>query len=266
MAVEEYGLVLVDRRGPVALVEMNMPESLNALSPKTMEADLSHVLADLEKDLETRAVVLTGRGRSFSAGAYMGAPLEPRDPRDAERTAAQRLAYGYSFGDFWKNLHNFKKPIIAAVNGYALGGGWKLAFICDMIVVGESAVLGSAEMKLGLTPSPLTGSYLPRMLGKHRAFETFLFSKRFTAQEAFEAGLVNRVVPDDQTVAVALEMAEEIAAMPAVAVAFTKAVMSRAMGLADDYDYARVMASYLSSEDETQSANASARANLRGGK
>src|SRR3954469_7124766 len=103
MAEEEYGLVVVDRRGPVALIELNMPERLNALSPKTMEADLSHALHDLEADLETRAVVLTGRGRSFCAGAMMaGAPLEPRDERDADRTQAQRMAWGYSFGDFWK--------------------------------------------------------------------------------------------------------------------------------------------------------------------
>jgi enoyl-CoA hydratase/carnithine racemase len=260
MAEQDYGTVVVDRRGSVALIELNMPERLNALSPKTMEADLSHALADLQADLETRCVVLTGRGRSFCSGAMMaGAPIEPRDERDVERTQAQRMAWGYSFGDFWKNLHGFKKPIIAAVNGYALGGGWKLAFVCDMIIAGESAVLGSAEMKIGLTPSPLTGAYLPRMLGKHRAFETFLFSKRFTAQEAYELGLVNRVVPDDQLVSTALEWAEEIAALPAVAVAFTKQVLSRAMALDEDYDFARALASYLGSVDETQQAGAAAR-------
>jgi enoyl-CoA hydratase/carnithine racemase len=261
---QEYGLVVVTRLGAVALVELNVPERLNALSPKTMEADLSHALADLGADLETRAVVLTGRGRSFCSGAMMaGGPVEPRDPRDVERTGAQRMAWGYSFGDFWKNINGFKKPLIAAVNGYALGGGWKLAFVCDMIVAGESAVIGSAEMKVGLTPSPLTGSYLPKMLGKHRAFETFLFSKRYTAAEAYELGLVNRVVPDAELVPTALAIAEEIAAMPAVAVAFTKQVMQRAFGMDDDYDYARALASYLGSVDETQAAGMAARAAMQ---
>ena len=257
----DRGSLVLTTSGAVTLIEMNEPERLNPLDPKTVEADLSHALADLQADLDVRAVVLTGRGRSFSSGAYLGPPRPARDERDEARTPAQRLAWGYSFGDFWKNLHGFKKPIIAAVKGYALGGGWKLAFVCDMIVAGESAVFGSAEMKLGLMPSPLTAGYLPKMVGKHRAFELFCLSQRIPAARALELGLVNRVVPDDECVPTALAIAEEIAALPAVAVAFTKQAMSRSMAIDSDYDLDRVMSSYLRTVDETIEASERMRAN-----
>ena len=172
----------------------------------------------------------------------------------------ERIAWGYSFGDFWKNVTGFHKPLIAAVNGYALGGGWKLAFVCDMIVAGESARLGSREMAVGRIPSPLTSQYMPKMLGKHRAFEAFLFSHLFSANEALELGLVNRVVPDDETVPTAIQIAHQIAALPAVAVSFTKQAMNRAFGLTDTYDFERLESTYLQPEPESTSAMAQARA------
>jgi enoyl-CoA hydratase/carnithine racemase len=259
MESTEYGVIVITVDGPVALIELNEPEMLNAEDPKTTEADLSHALWDIQADREIRAAVLTGRGRAFSAGAYMGPPRAARDPRDEGRTLDERMAWGYSFGDFWKNITGFPKPLIAAVNGYALGGGWKLAFVCDMIIAGESARLGSREMMLGLQPSPLTSQYLPKTIGKHRAFETFLFSKVFTATEALEMGLVNRVVPDAECVDTALDVAREIAALPAVAVAFTKAAMNRAFGMNDTYDLERVQSSFLRYVPETQEAMAQAR-------
>jgi enoyl-CoA hydratase/carnithine racemase len=255
----EYGLTCVTVDGDVALLELNEPERLNPEDPRTTEADLSYALRDLDAERDIRAVVLTGRGRSFSAGAYLGPQRPARDSRDEGRTAHERIAWGYSFGDFWKNITGFHKPLIAAVNGYALGGGWKLAFVCDMIVAGESAKLGSREIAVGRHPSPLTSQYLPKMLGKHRAFEAFLFSREFTAREALELGLVNRVVPDDETVPTALEIAHAIAELPAVAVAFTKAAMNRAFGLTDTYDFERLEATYLQFEPESQEAMARAR-------
>src|SRR5262249_59808012 len=168
-----------------------------------------------------RVVGLAGRGRSCSAGAYLGEPKTPRDERDVERTMADRLAWGYSFGDFWKTIHGFKKPIVAAVRGYALGGGWKLAFVCDMIIAGESAVFGSAEMKMGLMPSPMTAQYLPKMVGKHRAFETFALSKWLRADEALALGLVNRVVPDEECLDEAMTIAHQLSELPAGALRFS---------------------------------------------
>jgi enoyl-CoA hydratase len=261
MAADErtVGDLVVRYDGAVAIIEMNDPEHLNPLDPKTVEADMANLLRDLEADLDVRVVVLTGRGRSFSAGAYLGAPKPPRDERDVKRTMADRLAWGYSFGDFWKTIHGFKKPIVAAVRGYALGGGWKLAFVCDMIVAGESAVFGSAEMRMGLMPSPMTAQYLPKMLGKHRAFETFALSKWLNADEALSLGLVNRVVPDDQCLDEAVAIAHELSELPAVALAFTKQAMSRAMGLDENYDLDRVLSSYLHTVEETQAAMVSMR-------
>ena len=263
MKGREFKSIVVTVDGPVATIELNDPEHLNPLDPKTVEAETSRALWSIQADLGIRAVVLTGRGSSFCSGAYIGPPREPSDERDRDRTYPQRLAWGYSFGDFWKTIATFKKPIIAAVNGYALGGGWKLAFVCDMIVAGESAVFGSAEMTVGLTPSPLTAQYLPKMLGKHRAFETFVYSKRFTADEAFALGLVNRVVRDDDCLKVARQLASEIAELPEVAVAFTKQVMNRAFGLDSDYDYERIMAAYLQMVPETQQEREKVKARLR---
>jgi enoyl-CoA hydratase len=244
-------LVVVTRHGSVGLIEFNDPEHLNPLEPKTSEAATMAALLELQADLDIRVVVLTGRGRSFSAGAYLGPPRLPRNEQDRERTLAQRVAYGYSFGDFWRTLHDYKKPLVAAVNGYALGGGWKVAFLCDMIIAGESATLGSAELDLGLTPSPITAHYLPKMLGKHRAFEVFAFSHRFTAREALDLGLVNRVVPDDECLEVALELARQLAERPPLALALTKQLMSKAFALDDDYELERSLASFLRTLDET---------------
>jgi enoyl-CoA hydratase len=251
----DIGLVVLSLPDPgVALVELNDPEHRNALEVKTVEADLSAALDWCRLSDSVRAVVLTGRGPSFCAGAYLGSPRPARSEFDRERTAPERLAYGWSFGDFWHTLHDFPKPIVAAVRGYAIGGGWKLAFLCDLIVAGESAVMGSAEMKLGLTPSPTTSAYLVKMLGKHRAFELFLTSSRLTADECLALGLVNRVVPDDACVDEARQLARELAALPPLTVALTKRLMSRAAGLDDDYDLDRVYATYLRTEEASGGA------------
>jgi enoyl-CoA hydratase/carnithine racemase len=241
----EIGYVVLSLDADVAIVELNDVDHRNALDTRTVEPDLATALEWCRVSDEVGAVVLTGRGPSFCSGAYLGPQRQARSPFDEERTAAERLAYGWSFGDFWHTLHDFPKPIIAAVRGYALGGGWKLAFLCDLIVAGESAILGSAEMKVGLTPSPTTSRYLVQMLGKHRAFELYLTSSRLTAEECLSLGLVNRVVPDEECLDVATQLAKEIAALPRVTVALTKRLISRASGLADDYDLDRAYASYL---------------------
>jgi enoyl-CoA hydratase len=245
----DIGYVVLSVEAGVALLELNDPDHRNALDVKTVEADLSEALDWCRTSDQVRAVVLTGRGPSFCAGAYLGPPRPARSPLDQERTSPERLAYGWSFGDFWHTLHDFPKPIVAAVRGYAIGGGWKLAFLCDLIVAGESAVLGSAEMKLGLTPSPTTSQYQVQMLGKHRALELFLTSSRLTAAECHALGLVNRVVPDDECLDEALKLSGEIAALPPVAVALTKRLISRAADLDGDYELDRAYATYLRTEE-----------------
>ena len=241
----EIGFVVLSVDDHVALVELNDPEHRNALDVRTLEPDLGAALEWCRVSNDVRAVVLTGRGPSFCAGAYLGEPRPARSPFDEERTAPERLAYGWSFGDFWLTLHAFPKPIVAAVRGHAIGGGWKLAFLCDLIVAGESAVVGSAEMRVGLTPSPTTSRYLVQTIGKHRALEFFLMSTRLSADECLALGLVNRVVPDDACVEEALRIAHELAAMPPVTVALTKRLISRAAALDDDYELDRAYATYL---------------------
>jgi enoyl-CoA hydratase/carnithine racemase len=241
----EIGFVVLSLDGDVALIELNDPDHRNALEVKTIEPDLSTTLEWCRVSPAVKAVVLTGRGPSFCAGAYLGEPRPARSPFDAARTSPERLAYGWSFGDLWQTLHDFPKPIVAAVRGYAIGGGWKLAFLCDLIVAGESAVLGSAEMKLGLTPSPTTTRYLVQTLGKHRALELYLGSGRLTARESRDLGLVNRVVPDDDCLDEAMRLAKEVAALPPLTVALTKRLVSRAADLDGDYDLDRAYATYL---------------------
>jgi enoyl-CoA hydratase len=245
----EIGFVVLTLDGDVALLELDDAEHRNALDVKTVEPDLSTAFEWCRVSNRVKCVVLTGRGPSFCAGAYLGEPRAARSPYDDERTSPERLAYGWSFGDFWLRLHDFPKPIVAAVRGHAIGGGWKLAFLCDLIVAGESAVVGSAEMKFALTPSPTTSQYLVQMLGKHRALELFLTSSRLTAQECLRLGLVNRVVPDDACLDEAMKLATEIAALPPYAVALTKRLITRAADLAGDYDLDRAYATYLRAPD-----------------
>lgn len=247
----DIGFVVLTVEDGVALVELNDPDHRNALDPRTLEPDLSTALDWCRTSNQVRVVVLTGRGPSFCAGAYLGEQRPARASSDEELTSAERLAYGWSFGDFWHTLHDFPKPIVAAVLGYAIGGGWKLAYLCDLIVAGESAVFGSAEMKLGLTPSPTTSRYLVQMLGKHRAMQLYLTSSRLTAAECLDLGLVNRVVPDDRCLDEARQLAVEIASLPPITVALTKRLISRAADLDDDYDLDRAYASYLRTPEAT---------------
>src|SRR5262249_36148766 len=156
------------------LLELNQPDRLNPLDPLSSEGELTDALTRLDRDPAVRVVVITGRGRAFSAGADLRNKPKPRTEYDANATQPQRMAYDYSYGLLWKALLKFKHPLVAAVNGYALGGGWELAHLCDLIVASETAVFGAIEVELGLPPFATTTNYLPKMVGKHRAMDMVL--------------------------------------------------------------------------------------------
>ena len=214
----------------MALVTIDRPGALNAVSLAVL-AELVAALCALDADPDCRCLVLTGAGtRAFAAGADIG--------ELAEQTP-ESLAAG---GDFerWDQLREVGLPIIAAVRGYALGGGCELAMACDLIVAGEDARFGQPEIKLGVIPGAGGTQRLTRAIGKARAMELILTGRSIQAREAEAMGLVNLVVPAEETLDRALELAGRIAQMPPVAVRAAKAMVNRAYdtsltdGLADE--------------------------------
>jgi enoyl-CoA hydratase len=202
----------------VALVVIDRPEALNALSFGVIEA-LTDALEALDGDPGCRAIVIAGAGqRAFAAGA---------DIRELALQTPTSLTVDDHFHR-WERIKRVRKPLIAAVRGYALGGGCELAMTCDMIVAGEDAQFGQPEIKLGVMPGAGGTQRLTRAIGKARAMEMILTGRSMDAREAEAHGLVTSVVPADETVPKALELAARIAAMPPVAVLAAKAAVNRA--------------------------------------
>ena len=207
----------------VALLRLNRPEARNALSPELREELRDHFLA-LAQEADCRAIVITGDRQAFAAGADIKAMA---DTGPAEMMARDDEAN-------WAAIRNCPKPIIAAVDGYALGGGCELAMSADIIVAGESATFGQPEVKLGIMPGAGGTQRLTRAIGKHRAMLMLLTGATMSAGEAFAAGLVSQVVEDDRTVEAALSLASQIASMPPIAVAEIKRVVLAGMDVSLD--------------------------------
>ena len=205
----------------VALVTLDRPEVLNALDSETMR-QLVEALESLDADDRVRAIVITGAGeRAFAAGADI---KEMADATPVSLTIANSFAR-------WERIRRIRKPIVAAVRGYALGGGCELAMACDMIVAADDAVFGQPEIRIGVIPGAGGTQRLTRALGKARAMELILTGAQLPAAEAAAHGLVNRVVAREQTLPVALELAAEIAAQPPLAVMAAKEAINRAFEL-----------------------------------
>jgi enoyl-CoA hydratase len=199
----------------VALVTLQRPEALNALSFDLLDALVSALRA-LDADPAARAVVITGSGsRAFAAGA---------DIRELATQTSDSLISGDRFSA-WDAIAAIGLPLIAAVRGFALGGGCELAMACDMIVAAEDASFGQPEILLGVMPGAGGTQRLTRAIGKARAMELILTGRPMTAQEAEAHGLVTRVVPTPATVDAALELAARIATMPPLAVRAAKAAI-----------------------------------------
>ncbi len=212
-----YENIALDVEPPIATVTLNRPKVLNALSPDLIR-ELTTALADLDASEEIRAVVLTGGPRVFAAGA---------DIADmADRTAVEQLHRDQT--GRWAPLAGFSKPLIAAVNGYALGGGCEVALMCDVIIAGDTARLGQPEINLGIIPGAGGTQRWPRTVGKHVAMEVMLTGAPLTAQRAYELGLVNKVVPSDMTVEVAKRLARQIAEKPPLAARMAKEAVLKA--------------------------------------
>jgi len=214
----EYENVLVDLDGPVGVVTLNRPRVLNALSP-ALVAELNDALGRLDADPEVRAAVLTGGPRVFAAGADIGDMSERSPVEQLQRDQTGR----------WGPVAAFTKPLIAAVNGYALGGGCELALMCDLIVAGDSARFGQPEINLGIIPGAGGTQRWPRTVGKYVAMEVNLGGAPITAQRAYQLGLVNKVVPAEVTIEVARGIAHQLAAKAPVALRLAKESVNRAL-------------------------------------
>jgi enoyl-CoA hydratase len=214
----DYQNILVDRDGPVGVVTLDRPKVLNALSPALI-AELTDVLRAFDADVDVRSAVLTGGPRVFAAGA---------DIADmAERTAVDQLLRDQT--GRWAAITSFSKPLVAAVNGYALGGGCELALMCDLIIAGDSARLGQPEINLGIIPGAGGTQRWPRTVGKYVAMEINLGGEPITARRAYQLGLVNRVVPAEVTIRVAIETARSLAAKAPLAVRLAKEAVNQAL-------------------------------------
>jgi len=213
-----YETILVETRGRVGLVTLNRPKALNALNERLME-ELGEALLKFDSDDAIGAIVVTGSETAFAAGADIG--------------AMGKWSYMDVFkSDFitrnWETIRRVRKPVIAAVSGFALVGGCELAMMCDIVIAAESARFGQPEIKLGIIPGAGGTQRLPRALGKSKAMDLILTARMMDAAEAERAGLVSRVVPNDKLLEEAVAAAAVIAAYSLPAVMMAKEAVNRA--------------------------------------
>jgi enoyl-CoA hydratase len=205
----------------VALLTLDRPDVLNALNYQLL-GELATSLEALDADDSCHCVVITGAGeRAFAAGADI---KEMADQTPVTLTRKNHFAR-------WERIKRIRTPLIAAVRGYALGGGNELAMACDMIVAAEDAVFGQPEILIGVMPGAGGTQRLTRAIGKARAMEMILTGDRLAAREAFALGLVTRVVPPEETLLAALRLAAKVASMPPLAVMAAKEAANRAFEL-----------------------------------
>lgn len=204
----------------VALIRLNRPNKLNALCD-ALVLELNQTLKRVDADESVRAIVLTGSEQAFAAGADIQ-EMASKGFSEVKQSDMLRT---------WQNVQEIKKPIIAAVNGFALGGGCELAMMCDIIIAGDRAQFGQPEVLLGTIPGAGGSQRLIRAVGKTKAMEWILTGKRFTAAEAERAGLVSRVVPSDKLLEEAIKLAEEIASLSTPVVQTAKECVNRAYEL-----------------------------------
>ncbi|WP_312167314.1 enoyl-CoA hydratase [Phenylobacterium sp.] len=213
-----YETLIVETTEGVTLIRLNRPEALNALNSQLL-AELSAALDAAEADEAVRCLVITGSDRAFAAGADI--------KEMSTKTYAEMFKQDF-FGASARRIEQFRKPIIAAVAGYALGGGCELAMLCDFIIAAESAKFGQPEINLGVAPGIGGTQRLTRFVGKSKAMEMILTGRMMDAAEAERAGLVSRVVPSDQLIGEAMAAATRIAGQSPLAVMMNKELVETA--------------------------------------
>ncbi|RAU84466.1 enoyl-CoA hydratase-related protein [Pontibacter arcticus] len=244
----EFILVTPQAKPHVALIQLNRPKELNALNLQLM-GELRDALKQLDEDDNVRTIIITGNERAFAAGA------------DIKQMAGKTAIDMLNVDQFstWDQIRKTKKPIIAAVSGFALGGGCELAMTCDMIIASETAMFGQPEIKIGVMPGAGGTQRLTKAIGKAKAMEMVLTGKFMTADEAEKHGLINRIVPVELYLEEAFKLATEIAQMSPVAAKLAKEAVNRSFETSlDEGLYFERKNFYLcfASEDQTEGMNA----------
>ena len=214
----DYKNLLVKKEDNVAILSFNRPKALNALSSEVLQ-ELDKTIDEVAKDEDIYVLVITGEGKAFVAGADIS---EMRN-----MTAEEGRSFGELGSKIFRKIELMEKPVIAAVNGFALGGGCELAMSCDIRIAGERAKFGQPEVGLGITPGFAGTQRLPRLVGIAKAKELIFTGNPIKAEEAEKIGLVNKVVPQEELMNEALGMAKKISHNGQLAVKYSKAAINR---------------------------------------
>lgn len=216
--IENFKNVEAIIEGNIGLIKMNRPKAMNALNSETLE-ELERLIGFFEEANEVKGIIITGEGRAFVAGADI---VEMKDYGSVEGRAYANFAQ-----EVFNKIEAVEKPVIAAVNGFALGGGCELAMSCDIRIASEKAVFGQPEVKLGLIPCFGGTQRLPRLVGEGRAKELIYTCRHIDADEAFSIGLANKVVPADDLIDEAKAMLEQILTMAPIAISYAKVAINK---------------------------------------
>lgn len=208
-----YKTVLIEKRNHIAILTLNRPEKLNAMTLQLRE-EICQALNELEADDDVRVVIMTGAGRAFSVGADM--------------SEVGSITENIPDSEGWEKLLNFDKPIIAAINGYALGNGLQYALLCDILLASEKAILGFLGAKVGGLCHIAVWA-LPGVVGRNKANELLFTCDQISAAEAYRIGLINKVVPHEQLMPMALEMAEKIMKSAPLSIKYTKRALRKGL-------------------------------------
>lgn len=247
--MEKYQTISIATEGPVATIRLDRPDALNALNA-TMVREVVKALDALEGDDSVRCVVLTGSEKAFCAGA---------DVKEMAKLSSAEISSADHLRAVWERAWTFRKPLVAALSGYALGGGLELAMCCDIIIASEGTKLGQPEINIGIIPGGGGTQRLARAMGKHKAMEMILTGGMITADEAKAHGLVNRVVPPGKYLEEATRLASEIASKAPIAVRSAKQAIAAAqeIGLSDGIELERrLFYALFATEDKKEGMSA----------
>ena len=242
--------VKLEKRGHIALLKLNRPKALNALNTAMLN-EIDMAAEKVERDPEIRVLIVSGEGKAFGAGADIGEMVN--------LTRQEAKAFADAGHRAFKRIDDLYIPVIAAVHGYALGGGLELALCCDIRLCSSSAKFGQPEVGIGITPGFGGTQRLPRVVGTSNAMTLTLTGKPVGAEDALRMRLVNRVYPDDELMDGAMEMAQTIASNAPLAVHYCKVAMSRRVDrfVENDLDYeAQVFAECFETEDQRNAMTA----------
>lgn len=246
-----YKNIILENEGGLAILKVNRPQALNALNSETLQ-EIKAAVFEVKDDEAIQALIITGAGdKAFVAGADISF-ME-------NLSAVEGRYFGLLGQDVFTTIENLEKPVIAAVNGFALGGGCELALACDIRLASQKAVFGQPEVSLGITPGFGGTQRLPRIIGEGRAKELIFSARSINAQEAYRIGLVNQVYPPESLLEEAKKLAQTITANAPLAVRFSKAAINK--GMQTDIDTALAIEADLfglcfSTQDQKEGMNA----------